>query len=252
MSYTSALYTVLQLAGLNNDNYKVQLWHSPLIISVLLVAGACIWHDRKRNSSRPPGPMGLPIVGHLHLLGDKPHRALFNLSKLHGSLMWLRFGSIRVLVASSPQAARLILQTHDHTFSGRPRSAAALALFNGCTDITFSPSNSCWRLLRQIFVTDLVSSKRVEASRHVREAEAHMLVGAIVRLMTGASSGSPSAEPNRHDAEDAKGTKFPVSANPKYAHARTERTDVATSNQTLLSTCCISWMSCYVALASSI
>ncbi|KAH7352854.1 hypothetical protein KP509_19G067300 [Ceratopteris richardii] len=63
---------------------------------------------RKARMNLPPSPPGLPIIGHLHLLGTRPVRSLSDLSRRHGSLMFLRFGNVPVLLASSPAAARLI------------------------------------------------------------------------------------------------------------------------------------------------
>ena len=61
----------------------------------------------------PPSPPALPIIGHLHLVGDLPHVSLCSLAAKHGGLMLLRFGTVPNLVVSSACAARLIMQTHD-------------------------------------------------------------------------------------------------------------------------------------------
>ncbi|VAI56828.1 unnamed protein product [Triticum turgidum subsp. durum] len=69
----------------------------------------------------PPGPWALPVIGHLHhLAGAIPHQALRDLARRHGSLMLLRFGEVTAVVASSPDAAREILKTHDPAFASRP------------------------------------------------------------------------------------------------------------------------------------
>ncbi|KAH7352852.1 hypothetical protein KP509_19G067100 [Ceratopteris richardii] len=73
---------------------------------------------RKARMNLPPSPPGLPIVGHLHLLGTRPVRSLSDLSRRYESLMFLRFGNVRVLVASSPAAARLISKMQ--LFSAKP------------------------------------------------------------------------------------------------------------------------------------
>ncbi|KAI7979948.1 Cytochrome P450 71A22 [Camellia lanceoleosa] len=59
----------------------------------------------------------LPIIGNLHQMGQFPHRSLRSLSKKHGPLMLLQFGSMPVLVVSSAKAAQEIMKTHDLTFS---------------------------------------------------------------------------------------------------------------------------------------
>ncbi|MCO5575223.1 hypothetical protein L7F22_029021 [Adiantum nelumboides] len=196
----------------NSTSAKLLWSYSALIITVLVGTAYLVLHAWQASfRKKPPGPKSLPIIGHLHLLGAKPHSALFNLSKLHGPLMWLRFGSIPVIVASSPQTARLILQTHDQIFAGRPRLIAAVATLYNCTNISFCAPNSYWRMMRQICVTDLVSPKRVDAFGHVREAEVHMLVRAVEKEIIEGGSG---AQPDRDEVSAN-------ASNPGYAPSKT-------------------------------
>ncbi|XP_024543139.1 psoralen synthase-like [Selaginella moellendorffii] len=62
----------------------------------------------------PPGPGGLPLIGHFHLLamGKLPHIALQQLSKRFGPLFHLHLGSVPVFVVSSPGMAKEFLKTH--------------------------------------------------------------------------------------------------------------------------------------------
>lgn len=97
---------------------------------------------KKRTSKLPPGPRGLPLIGHLHLIGKLPHHSLYELSKLHGPLMSLRLGRVPVVVASSPAMARQILQTHDLAFSNHMPPIAANHILGGCKEIVFSPPDA--------------------------------------------------------------------------------------------------------------
>lgn len=164
------------------------------VMSAAMCVAAGLYIRLAKKSKRPPGPRGLPIIGHLHLLGGNPHKSLFNLSKVHGPLMWLRFGSVPVIVASTPQAARLILQTNDQVFAGRPCSVAAVSLTHDCTDIAFSPPNSYWKLMRQICVADLVNNKRMEGFKPIRETEACKLVRAIAKEILEINSATSRAD----------------------------------------------------------
>ncbi|KAF8722227.1 hypothetical protein HU200_022535 [Digitaria exilis] len=89
-----------------------------LLVSLLAVV-YLLHHDRRRRHDLPPGPRPLPIIGSLHLLGTQPHRSLARLAKTHGPLISLRLGTVTTVVASSPSAAREILQRHDAVFSNR-------------------------------------------------------------------------------------------------------------------------------------
>ena len=142
-----------------------QLTSSPLVLAqwllLLLVPLLLLLHyyaSRRSRSSRrhgsscsdddkqqlPPSPPGLPIIGHLHLIGDLPHVSLRDLSAKHGrdGLMLLHLGAATTLIVSSPQAAETIMRTHDHVFASRLVSTVSDDLMYGSSDIAFSPKAS--------------------------------------------------------------------------------------------------------------
>jgi hypothetical protein len=95
----------------------------PLLIIVPFLYS--IWPSRRHDGSirPPPSPWALPIIGHLHHMADAlPHRAMQDLSRRHGQLMLLRLCELRVVVASSADAAWEIMKTQDLAFASRPRS----------------------------------------------------------------------------------------------------------------------------------
>ncbi|KAL7586582.1 hypothetical protein Lser_V15G41171 [Lactuca serriola] len=98
-----------------------------LAIFIVLTGILCWqwWSTHVRRRKLPPGPMPLPIIGSLHLLGDLPHRDLHKLSQKYGSIMSIRLGSIQCVIISSPEAAKLFLGTHDAIFASRPNTEAA-------------------------------------------------------------------------------------------------------------------------------
>ncbi|KAG8191208.1 hypothetical protein JTE90_021945 [Oedothorax gibbosus] len=52
----------------------------------------------RRNSSYPPGPYNLPIVGYLPFLGSEPHEKMIQLAEKYGSIFSLRLGMSDVVV----------------------------------------------------------------------------------------------------------------------------------------------------------
>ncbi|KAH7297902.1 hypothetical protein KP509_25G017700 [Ceratopteris richardii] len=128
----------------------------------------------------PPSPRALPIIGHMHLLDSSPHAALYRLSKVYGPLMFLKLGAVPVVVASSAEMARQILQVHDQTFCSRPQYFTVPALIFKYTDILFSSPGPYWKLMREICVTDLFSNKRLEYFRPVRVEEVHGMVRSVL------------------------------------------------------------------------
>ena len=149
-----------------------------LTLLTILLTWTLWWLRRHHQTRRPPGPIALPIVGNLpHLMAlmwpDRPmHRALHHLSQRYGPLMGLQLGPSRVLVASTPMAARLVLQTHDKVLSGRAPSKAAKLFYGspglGASDILFSQPGPYWKLMRQISSAQLFSTTRIRAFRSVK------------------------------------------------------------------------------------
>ncbi|TVU46980.1 hypothetical protein EJB05_06554, partial [Eragrostis curvula] len=94
----------------------------------------------------PPGPRAWPLIGNLNLIGPLPHHSFHKLSARYDPLMSLRFGFVPVVVSSSVDAARLILQTKDTDLIARPRTAASkfTAAYNN-SSILWSPYSDYWR-----------------------------------------------------------------------------------------------------------
>ncbi|XP_047155402.1 cytochrome P450 71D8-like [Vigna umbellata] len=137
----------------------------------------------------PPGPKRLPIIGNLHQLavaGSLPHRALQNLSHKYGPLMHLQLGEISAVVASSPEMAKEITKTHDVAFVQRPQFISGQILSYGGIDVVFAPYGDYWRQMRKIFVSELLSTKRVQSFSFIREDETEKLIDSIRT-----SAGSP-------------------------------------------------------------
>lgn len=128
----------------------------------------------------PPGPWQLPVIGSLHhLLRGIPHRTMRDLSLRHGPLMLLQVCERVVIVVSSAEAAREIYKGHDAAFSERPSSPGIDELSRHGQGIIFAPYSDHWRLLRPILMTELLSARRVEAFRGIREDEAARLVSSL-------------------------------------------------------------------------
>ncbi|KAG2581902.1 zealexin A1 synthase-like [Panicum virgatum] len=125
----------------------------------------------------PPGPWQLPIIGSLHhMIGKLPHHAMRDLARRHGPLMLLQLGEVPTLVVSSREAAREVMRTHDAVFATRPMSPTMRALTDGGRGIIMAPYGAHWRQLRRITITKLLSARRVNSFRAVREEEAAVML----------------------------------------------------------------------------
>lgn len=143
---------------------------------------------KKSTRNLPPGPWKLPVLGNMHNLmaGLAPHRMLHNLSVKFGPVMHLKLGELSVAVISSPEAAKQVMKTHDINFASRSSIIVAEIVSYGCTSITFSPYGDYWRQLRKIATLEVLSTKRVQSFRSLRE----QVFGDLTRKFA-AHEGSP-------------------------------------------------------------
>ncbi|XP_052209291.1 geraniol 8-hydroxylase-like [Diospyros lotus] len=134
---------------------------------------------RSPAKTLPPGPAGLPIIGSLHLLGERPNQSLAKLAKVHGPLFTLRLGSITTVVASSAEVAKEILQKHDQTFSNRPMPDTVSSQPNPESTLAWSPGDHRWRNRRRVCNTQMFNGQKLDQLQHLRHKKAQELVHLI-------------------------------------------------------------------------
>jgi hypothetical protein len=93
--------------------------------------------------------------------------------------MLLHFGSVPTLVASSADAAREIMKTHDLIFANRPKSSLFEKLLYNYKDVASAPYGEYWRQMKSLSVLHLLSNKRVQSFRAVREEETFLVIEKI-------------------------------------------------------------------------
>ncbi|XP_042040105.1 cytochrome P450 71AU50-like [Salvia splendens] len=143
---------------------------------------------QKNRKKLPPGPRGLPILGHFHLLGKHPHVNLRNLARKHGPVMGLRLGPVSAVIVSSPAAAELVLKTHDLVFASRPPHDAARQLSYEQRNLVFGPYGPYWRNMRKLCTFQLLSGFKINQFSSMRRAEVGLLVGSLKRAAEGGES----------------------------------------------------------------
>ncbi|CAK8538895.1 unnamed protein product [Lathyrus sativus] len=139
------------------------------------------WSCKKSIVNLPPGPWTLPLIGNLHQIisSSLPQRIFKKLAEKYGPLMHLKLGEIPYIVVSSPEMAKEITKTHDLNFCSRPMLLLTSVLTYNATDVVFSPYGEHWRQLRKICVIELLSVKRAQSFRCIREEECSILVKSI-------------------------------------------------------------------------
>jgi cytochrome P450 len=117
----------------------------------------------------PPGPWPLPIIGNiLHVSNKLPHRALARLADSHGELMTVRLGTSLSVVASSPSAAREVLQTHNASLSGRSPADAWSGGGHGASSVFVLQPGRRWRTLRRLGTEHMFSPGRLQETLALR------------------------------------------------------------------------------------
>uniref|UniRef100_A0A2N9FSC0 Cytochrome P450 n=1 Tax=Fagus sylvatica TaxID=28930 RepID=A0A2N9FSC0_FAGSY len=119
----------------------------------------------------PPSPPALPLIGHLHLLGHSLYKSLHNLSTKYGPLLYLRLGASRCLVVSTASMATEIFKTNDLVFSDRPSFAFSDRLPYGNYGFFIARYGDYWRFMKQLCMSELLSTRQLEKSRDVRHEE---------------------------------------------------------------------------------
>ncbi|KAL6576025.1 hypothetical protein OROHE_000496 [Orobanche hederae] len=155
-------------------------WFWTTIISMII----SVWFLQKLQKNKkklPPGPIALPILGHLHLLGKNVHQDLHHLAQKHGPVMFLRFGLVPTVVVSSPAGAELVLKTHDLVFASRPSHLSSKHLSYDQKNIVFAPYGTYWRNMRKLVTLQLLGSLKTDQFRAMRRAELGNLVSYIRR-----------------------------------------------------------------------
>lgn len=135
----------------------------------------------QRKKNLPPGPKALPIIGHFHLLGRKPHENLSHLAQQYGPIMYTKFGSVPIIVVSSPAAAELFLKTYDHVFCDRPQLEAARYLSYGQKNIVFGKYSPYWRNMRKLCTLELLTNLKIKQFQPMRKSEIDLFVDSLKR-----------------------------------------------------------------------
>nr|ALO23115.1 cytochrome P450 CYP82H28 [Kalopanax septemlobus] len=150
----------------------------------LVFAVICLWkiistHARSNKSnSRPPEPAGAwPVIGHLRLLGANKilHHIFGDMADKYGPIFSLQLGIHNTLVVSNWEVAKECLKTQDKVFSNRPKSLA-IKIMGYDAILGFLPYGPYWRDMRKLAIVELLSTRRLDMLKHVRESEVNSFV----------------------------------------------------------------------------
>ncbi|KAL4221774.1 heme binding [Mactra antiquata] len=106
------------------------------VSSVLGLVGALLFLYILKTSTQksrryPPGPFGLPIVGHLPFLGKHPPSTLMRWRQEYGNIYSIKLGSWKTVVINGYSAINEATRHPKDAFSGRPDFVSLTSLQKG-------------------------------------------------------------------------------------------------------------------------
>ncbi|XP_017697220.3 flavonoid 3'-monooxygenase CYP75B137-like [Phoenix dactylifera] len=156
------------LGGWREDLARVALTLSiPLLLTLWLYT--LLRHKTwKGTFPLPPGPRGLPLVGNLPFLRPNLHRCFSEYARTYGPIFNLRLGNKLFIVVSSPSIAKEVYKENDIIFSNHDQPiAAGVVSYNG-SNLVRCPYGPTWRMLRRVFVNELLNSRSLDACYGLR------------------------------------------------------------------------------------
>lgn len=138
----------------------------------------------------PPGPFAWPIVGNwLQFKNGLNPQNLAEFAKQYGDVCMLQMGQRRVLVVSSPEMAKEVLQTQGAEFGSRARNLVFDMTTGKGSDLVFADYGEHWRKMRRIATIPFFTNKVVQQSRHGWEEEIALALSEIKQMPGATTSG---------------------------------------------------------------
>ncbi|CAL0301558.1 unnamed protein product [Lupinus luteus] len=158
----------------------LSLFHYSLIfLSSLLIFN--LFFKTKRFKNLPPGPTPVPIIGNLNLLEKPLHRFFQRMSKKHGDIFSLWFGSRLVVVISSYSTFQECFTKNDVALANRPHNLVGKYLSYDYTTVGSASYGEHWRNLRRIISTDVLSNQRILSFSVIRKDETNRLLRRLAK-----------------------------------------------------------------------
>ncbi|KAI1297497.1 cytochrome P450 [Xylaria venustula] len=124
----------------------------PLATSVLLsFILALLGKVGQRRRGCPPGPPTLPLIGNIHQFPKtKLHLQYQRWAQQYGPVYSLVVGTRTIIVLSSGEAVKQLLDKRNSIYSSRPESYLGQAIMSGGLRVMFMPTDKTWRMVHKL------------------------------------------------------------------------------------------------------
>lgn len=161
-----------------------------IYIFLTIVVAILVSKLRGKKLKLPPGPAPIPIFGNWLQVGDDlNHSNLTALAKKFGDVLLLKMGQRNLVVVSSPELARDVLQTQGVRFASRTRNVVFDIFTGKGQDMVFTVYGDHWRKMRRIMTVPFFTTKVVNQYRTGWEEEAYQAVEDIRKNPKAATEG---------------------------------------------------------------
>ncbi|CAI9625044.1 unnamed protein product [Alternaria burnsii] len=154
-----------------------------LLAALVAVVAYSLRKVGQRPAGYPPGPPTLPIIGNLHLMPkEKPHLQFQKWAEQFGPVYSLILGTKVMIVLSSDQAVKDLLDKRSSIYSSRPdlylsNIVSGASEVSGGLRMLLMPYGDTWRMIRKIVHNNLnIKAARTYVPYQELENKA-MLVG---------------------------------------------------------------------------
>nr|GMC97222.1 cytochrome P450 CYP82D47-like [Ipomoea batatas] len=130
----------------------------------------------------PEVPGAWPIIGHLHLLAGRKtptHLILASMADKYGPIFRMRLGSQPLVVVSDSRIAKECFTAKDKELATRPKFLASEIMGYNYSMFAIAPYGEYWRGIRKTVMLELLSTRRIEMLRKVRESHVRKAIKRI-------------------------------------------------------------------------
>ncbi|KAI5918782.1 cytochrome P450 [Camillea tinctor] len=126
---------------------------APLVVAIIACLLAVLRFSRvgRRPKGYPPGPPTLPFIGNLHQMPrEKGHLQFQKWAEEYGPIYSLILGKKVMIVLSSDQIVRDLLDNRGAIYSSRPESYLGQTILSGGLRVLFMKNDETWRMIRKL------------------------------------------------------------------------------------------------------